>query len=174
MDEAKKTTATKKSNPNLLAMCLGACCVLMGLALIGAYAGKDTSLKGVAQTPPQPTTITNNNYHVNGQPTTQQPDLPQMPQVRPTTPVSTVAYQPQPQTVYVQASPEPVVQQKIVYVEQPRPDPVPDTTIVIYKPEIRQPVQRIVVVDERFERLKAEHEQRMREWTSGPVVVVGR
>jgi hypothetical protein len=169
-----KTTKTK-SNPNLLAMCLGACCLLMGLALIGAFMGdKDTSLKSVATTPPQPTTITNNNYHVNGQPTTQMPDLPQMPQVRPTQ-VSTVAYapQPQPQTVVIQASSEPVAQQKIIYVEQPRPEPVPDTTIVIYKPEVRQPVQKIVVIDERFERLKAEHEQRMREWTSGPVVVVG-
>lgn len=149
-------TAAKKSNPNLLAMCLGACCVLLGLALIGSYVGKDTHLKDVVQTTPQPTTITNNNYHVNGQPTTQQPDLPQMPQVRPTMPVTNVAY--------LQASPEPVAQQKIIYVEQPRPDPVTDTTIVIYKPENRQPVQRIVVIDEREERIKretAEHYRRL-------------
>lgn len=158
---------TKK---NLLTICLGICCAIMGLALIGAYAGaKDTHLKDVATTPPS---ITNNNYHVNSPAPT--PELPPMPQVRPTTPavMSSVAYVPQPQTVYVQASPDPVPQQKIIYVEQPRPEPVPDTTIVVYKPEVRQPVQKVVVIDERYERLKAEHEARMKEWTSGPVVVV--
>lgn len=160
---------TKKTN--LLTICLGICCAIMGLALIGAYAGaKDTHLKDVAQTPPN---ITNNNYHVNSPaPTT--PDLPPIPQMRPTTPavLSNVAYVPQPQTVYVQTSPDPVPQQKIIYVEQPRPEPVPDTTIVVYKPEVRQPVQKVVVIDERYERLKAEHEARMKEWTSGSVVVV--
>jgi len=120
----------------------------MGLALIGAYAGdKDTHLKDVAQTPPN---ITNNNYHIAA-PTNPAPELPPM---------------------FVQTSPDPVPQQKIIYVEQPRPEPAPDTTIVVYKPEVRQPVQKVVVIDERYERLKAEHEARMREWTSGPVVVV--
>lgn len=48
--------------------------------------------------------------------------------------------------------------------------PEPDTTIVLYKPEVRQPVSRVVVIDERYIRLKAEHEVRMRNWTSGLVV----
>ena len=160
-----------KKRPNVLSICLGICCAIMGLALIGAYAGaKDTHLKDVATTPPS---ITNNNYHIAA-PTNPAPELPPLPQMRPTTPavMSNVAYVPQPQTVFVQASPDPVPQQKIIYVEQPRPEPVPDTTIVVYKPEIRQPVQKVVVIDERYERLKAEHEARMKEWTSGPVVVV--
>lgn len=171
MDTKKKT--------NLLTICLGVCCAIMGLALIGAYAGaKDTHLKDVAQTPPQPTTITNNNYHVNS-PAPVAETAPAVHELRPTSPASmmtNVAYVPQrepsPQTVFIQTSPEPMPQQKIIYVEQPRPEPVPDTTIVVYKPEVRQPVQKVVVIDERYERLKAEHEARMREWTSGPVVVV--
>lgn len=74
-------------------------------------------------------------------------------------------------TVVFQASSKPVRQQKITYIEQPRPDRTEDTTIVVYKPEVRQPVQKVIVVDERYERLKAEHEQRMREWHSNTVVI---
>mgnify|MGYP006054248389 CR=1 FL=1 len=180
MDTTTKTAkATNKSHPHtILAMCLGACCLLMGLALIGAYV-KDTHLKDVAWLW---AAFTNNNYHVDSQPTTGIPNLPQ-----PSTPVETVAYAapsqpqmvfqashepvPQQKIVYVAQRPEPVPETTIIYVEQPRPEPVPDTTIVIYKPEVRQPVQKIVVIDERFERLKAEHEARMKDWTSQVVVV---
>jgi hypothetical protein len=167
-----------KSKSNMLTICLGIACAIMGVALIGAYA-KDTRLPIVSAEHPH---ITNNNYHVNGQPTEQIPDMSPLPHVRSTQHVAYVQEQPQtlvlqtpepqPQTVILQASPEPVVQHKVIYVEQPRPEPVPDTTIVIYKPETRQPVQKVVIYDERFERLKSEHELRMKEWTSGPVVVV--
>ena len=101
-----------------------------------------------------PPNITNH-YHVN-----QTPDN-----------VTYVPTNSQPQTVVFQASSEPVQQQKITYIEQPRPDRTEDTTIVVYKPEVRQPVQKVIVVDERYERLKAEHEQRMREWHSNTVVI---
>lgn len=132
----------------ILTICLSVCCALMGLTLVGVYAsGKDTRLPIVGSAPPNIT----NHYHVN-----QNPDD---------------VTNSQPQTVVFQASSEPVQQQKITYIEQPRPDQTEDTTIVIYKPEVRQPVQKVIVVDERYERLKAEHEQRMREWHSNTVVI---
>lgn len=141
-----------KWKSKILTVCLSVCCALMGLTLVGVYAsGKDTRLPIVGSAPPNIT----NHYHVN-----QTPDN-----------VTYVPTNSQPQTVVFQASSEPVQQQKITYIEQPRPDRTEDTTIVVYKPEVRQPVQKVIVVDERYERLKAEHEQRMREWHSNTVVI---
>lgn len=157
----------KNGESKWLSIGLGIICLFMGVALIGAYSGdKDTRLKDVPH-------ITNNNYHVT--PNVAADLIPAPHRSTPTSltvPVAYTRHEPTPQTVMIQASPDPVPEQRIIYVEKPRPEPAPDTTIVVYKPEVRQPVHKVVVIDERYERLKAEHEARMREWTSGPVVVV--
>lgn len=135
-----------KWKSTVLTACLTLCCALMGMTLVGVYA-KDTHLPIVGSAPP------NIHYHASSNEN-----------------VTYVPQNSQPQTVVFEASSEPVHRQKITYTEQPRPDQIDDTTIVIYKPEVRQPVQKIVVYDERYERLKAEHEQRMIEWKSNTVI----
>lgn len=170
----------KKANWMMVAFCAIVCCAVLGGGLIGmGMSSPDTHLKDVT-----PNHITNNNYHVtpDTMPGVLPKDTPQQLSPQPShlhqatyrTGQNVATYQasPQPQTVYVQASPEPVPQQKIIYVEQPRPEPIPDTTIVIYKPEVRQPQQRIVVIDERQQRLQREHDELMRNWTAPATVVV--
>ena len=69
-------------------------------------------------------------------------------------------------------APRQIIGHKTMIYNQPLPDPVEDTTIVIYKPEIRQPIQRVVVVDEKEERLKREYNERLRNWKKIPDLVV--
>jgi hypothetical protein len=171
---------------------MGIVALLMGVALIGAYSSDGGGGGGMRELP----SITNNNYHISTPnaadllPTNHKPDNRTIPtsnsvsddstehvhvlRSEPTEHVYVQRSEPEsePTTVYV----EPVARQprkhNIIYVQQPEPEPAPDTTIVVYKPEVRQPVHKVVVIDERFERLSAEHEARMKAWTSGPVVVV--
>ena len=60
--------------------------------------------------------------------------------------------------------PIPAKEPNVVYIESPAPDPVADTHLVIHKPEVKQPKVTVTVIDDRYERLKREHEQRMNEW----------
>jgi hypothetical protein len=167
------TNRTTPFNWRLLAICSIVCCAVMMVGLIGATI-QDTRLSGVETKPIQHVTNSHNTYNgvLPGALPEQQTPIPATTTTT-STPVQPVATTPQkPQTVVIQATPEPTPQQRIIYVEQPRPEPVPDTTIVIYKPEVRQPQQKIVVIDEREERIRRETEEVHKRFYGTPSVVI--
>lgn len=148
-----------------------ATCMVMMFGLIGIGAM-------VSDSPPT-ATITHH-HHYNTNPTVLAPAptpvmLAPVPETRPS-PIQHALYVPQqeqPSTtvINVPAAPTPVPKTTVIMRE--RPDTPPDQTVVFYQPEIRQPQTKIVVVDERVERLRGEYEIRQAELLGRPQRVVG-
>jgi hypothetical protein len=132
-------------NWRLLAIASIVCSVLLAVGLVGTMMktpAADTRLSGV----PSTTEITDsfNTYGPSGKP------------VEPAPSSSTVVVEPAPapassRTVIVEPAPAPRPDTTII-VREPAPPPVEDLTVVIVKPEVRQPQQRIVLIDEGVER----------------------
>lgn len=114
----------------------------------------DTRLSTIKDTP---TIIENsfNNYYGSASPSDSKPAA--------KTPALTVAIEPveteQPKTVVV-----------LPKASAPHPG---DLTVVIVKPEVRPPESRVIVIDERAERLRREYLERKHEWATRPASLAG-
>ena len=165
-------TQTRGFNWQLLAIVAIGCCAVMMLGMIGMVVqnGTDTRLNSVATTTPTPNvTNSHNNYYG------MLPDVIKQELQQSTSPV-VIQPQPQPQptqTVIVQEQPR-QTGPNVVYIRPERPPVVEDTIIVYVRPEVREPQTRVVVIDERYERLNAEYLARKAAiQNEGRVVVVG-
>ena len=157
---------TSGFNWQLLAICSICCCAVMLTGLIGmvVQSGADTRLNDVATTP----NVTNSHNNYYGM----LPDAIKQ-QLQPTTPPVIVPQTQPQQTVVVQEQPQ-RTGPNVVYIRPERPPVVEDTTIVYVRPEVREPQTRVVVIDERYERLNAEYLARKAAiQNEGRVVVVG-
>jgi len=153
----------------ICAICAICCCAVMLTGLIGmvAQSGTDTRLNDVATTP----NVTNSHNNYYGL----LPDAIKQ-QLQPATTTQPVVIQPQTQpqqTVVIQEQPQ-RTGPNVVYIRPDRQPVAEDTTIVYVRPEVRQPQTRVVVIDERYERLNAEYlERKAAIQNEGRVVVVG-
>ena len=63
---------------------------------------------------------------------------------------------------------QPAQETQTVTIVKQAPTPPPNLLLRVVIPEVEQPKQQVVVIDERAERLLAEHRQRMAEWEAMP------
>lgn len=80
--------------------------------------------------------------------------------------------EPAPNQVVVVEPQRPVPQTVYIRPESAPPHPG-DLTVVIVKPEVRPPEQRVIVIDERADRLRREHLERKAEWATRPASLAG-
>jgi hypothetical protein len=151
---ASVPTSKTGFNWQLLAICAICCCAVMLTGLIGmvVQSGTDTRLNDVATTPN--VTNSHNNYY-GLLPDAIKQQLQPMTTPTPQPVVTQPQTQPQ-QTVVIQEQPQ-RTGPNIVYIRPERQPVAEDTTIVYVRPEVRQPQTRVVVIDERYERLNAEY-----------------
>lgn len=155
----------------IAAICLGFICTLMFAGIVGKEYERskipDTRYTSVERTISQPelgqkpNIINSYNQYI--------PPSPAYVSPAPNVVIPTLHHQPVEHAVYTNYQPS---SQRVVLVQNPEPPPA-DLNVVFVRPEVRQPQTTVTVIDERAERLRREHEERVTSWRTRPQSLAG-